>query len=44
MNVILSIKGIETTTNNSEEAEEVLDKTDHRMLNVLGIASTVKKG
>ena len=36
--------GIGTTTNNLEEAEEVLDKTDHRMLNVLGIASTVKKG
>ena len=36
--------GIGTTTNNLEEAKEVLDKIDHRMLNVLGIASTVKKG
>ena len=31
-------------TNNLEEAEEVLDKSDYQMLNVLGIASTVKKG
>ena len=32
------------TTNDLEEAEEVLDKSDYQMLKVLGIASTVKKG
>ena len=31
-------------TNDFAEAEEVLDKTDYQLLNVLGIASTVKKG
>ena len=31
-------------THDLEEEEEVLDKTDHIMLNVLGISSTVKKG
>ena len=31
-------------TNDLKEAENVLDKTDHRMLNILGIASTAKKG
>ena len=36
--------GIGTMTNDLEEAEEVLDKTDYQLLNVLGIASTVKKG
>ena len=36
--------GIGTMTNDLEEEEEVLDKSDYRMLNVLGIASTVKKG
>jgi hypothetical protein len=36
--------GIGTMTNDLEEAEEFLDKTDHRMLNVLGIARAVKKG
>ena len=36
--------GIGTMTNDLEETEEVLDKKDHRMLNVLGLASTVKKG
>ena len=36
--------GIETTTNNLKEAEKVLNKTVHRMLNILGIESTVKKG
>ena len=30
--------------NNLEEAEEVLDKTGHSILNVLGTASTVKEG
>ena len=34
---------IRTITNDLEEAEKFLDKTDHRMLNVLEIASTVKK-
>ena len=36
--------GIGTMTNDLEEAEEVLNKSDYNMLNVLGIASTVKKG
>ena len=36
--------GIGTMTNDLEEAEEGLNKTAHRMLEVLGIASTVKKG
>ena len=36
--------GIGTMINNLEEVEEVLDKSDYRMLNVLGIANTVKKG
>ena len=34
---------IETMTNNLEEAEEMPNKTDYRMLNILGILSTVKK-
>ena len=33
-----------TTTNNLKEAEEMLNNTDHRMLNILGIAITVTKG
>ena len=36
--------GIVTMTNDLEEAEEVLDKKDYQLLNMLGIASTVKKG
>ena len=36
--------GIGTTKNDLEEAEKVLDKIDHRILNILGIASRVKKG
>ena len=36
--------GIGTMTNDLEEAEEVLDKTDHRMLNVLGIATHSQEG
>ena len=36
--------GIGTMTNDLEEAEEVPDNTGYRMLNVLGIARTVKKG
>ena len=35
--------GIETMINDLKEAEEVLDKTDYRMLNILGSASTMKK-
>ena len=35
---------IGTMTNDLEETEEVLDKTGHRMLNILGITYTVKKG
>ena len=35
---------IGTMTNDLEEAYMVLDKTDPRMLNVLGILSIVKKG
>ena len=33
-----------TMTNNPGEAEEVLAKMDYRMLNILGITSTVRKG
>ena len=36
--------GIGTMTNDVEEAEKALGKTDYLMLNILGIASTVKKG
>ena len=32
-----------TMKNDLGEAEEVLDKTDYRILNLLGIANTVKK-
>ena len=35
---------IGTETNDHKEAEKVLDKRDHRMLNIFGIASTMKKG
>ena len=35
--------GIGTTTTDLKEDEEVLNKTDHKMLNILGIANTVKK-
>ena len=31
-------------TNNLEEAEEAINKTDYRMLNIHGIAGTAKKG
>ena len=36
--------GIGNTTNDPKRSEKVIEKTDHRMLNILGIASTVKKG
>ena len=36
--------GIGTMRNDLEEAQKVLIKTDHILLDVLGIASTVKKG
>ena len=35
--------GIGTMTNNMEETEELLDEYDHNLLNILGIARTVKK-
>ena len=36
--------GIGTMTNDMEEAEELLDEFDYGLLNILGIARTVKKG
>ena len=36
--------GFGTMTNDLKEAEEVLNKMDCRMLNILGSASTVKNG
>ena len=36
--------GIGKTTNDLKEAKEVLNKTDYRILNIPGIARTVKKG
>ena len=36
--------GIGTMTKDLEEAEEVLDKTDYRLLNIFGIPSPVEKG
>ena len=36
--------GIGTMTNNVEEAEKLLDGHDYNLLNILGIARTVKKG
>ena len=36
--------GIGTMTNDMEEAEELLDVHDYNLLNILGIARTVKKG
>ena len=36
--------GIGTMTNDMEEAEELLDEFDYGLLNILGIARTVKTG
>ena len=36
--------GIGTMTNDMEEAEQLLDDHDYNLLNILGIAKTVKKG
>ena len=41
----LSIRyGIGTMSNNMEEAEQLLDEFDYCLLNILGIARTVKVG
>jgi len=36
--------GLGTMTNDIKEATRVNTKTDHRMLNILGVAQTVTKG
>ena len=36
--------GIGVMTNDIEEADSLLDKMDHKMMNILGVASTIKKG
>ena len=36
--------GLGTMTNDIEDVDTLLDKTDHKMMNILGVASTIMKG
>jgi hypothetical protein len=36
--------GLGTMTNNTEEAENALQESDYKMLNILGVACKVTKG
>ena len=36
--------GLGVMANDMEDVESMLDDTDHKMMNILGVASTIKRG